>query len=407
MAKEFIRTLILISVCSAAMGVYADVLGGGPCSEKLFSDIVSPLRYPFASYSTTTEDGYILKVFRIQAKNSQIQNGKPVVFLQHGLIDSADNWVINGEAGSLGLVLADAGYDVWLGNSRGNKYSRMHTSISPDSKQFWDYSFQEMGRFDVKANIELALRISGQQKLTFVGHSQGTSQMFAALADPDTAGFVNSKVKKYIALAPVVYLTHQTSALVSLMGKIPLLEQTAQLFGVNEWLPGACSQTSAQSSFQAAVCKVNPLFCNFGLSLFDQNPKYDDLKKLPVYLRHVPSGTSLRTLVHYKQNMLQPDKNSPRFQKFNFGESENLRRYGQKTPPEYNLDLINIPIRGFVGLNDCLGDPTDNTILQNNLQQRGKNYKAYVYNDCGHMTFMWAINSSKIFGDILNEIASS
>ncbi len=407
MAKEFIRTLIFFSVCSAAFCVNMNALGSGPCSEKLFSDVVSPLRYPFASYTVTTDDGYILKMFRIQAKNSQIQNGKPVVFLQHGIIDSGDSWVINGESNSLGFVLANAGYDVWIGNNRGNKYSRLHMKLSPDKKEFWDYSFQEMGRYDVKAQVEYALQVTGQPKLTFVGHSQGTSQMFAAMSDSETAGFIKANVKKFIALAPIVYLTHQTSMLISLMGRTPLLEQTANLLGVQEWLPGACSQTSAQSSFEAAVCKVIPQFCNFGLSMFDQNPKYDNLKNLPTFLRHMPSGTSLRTLIHYKQNMYQQDKEVPRFQKYNFGESENMRRYGQKTPPEYNLDLINIPVRTFNGLNDILGDVTDNTILQKNLQQRGKNFKAYSYNDCGHMTFMWAINASKIFADVLSEIASN
>jgi len=40
-------------------------------------------------------------------------------------------------------VFARAGYDVWLGNNRGNKYSRRHININPDKdfKKFFDFSF--------------------------------------------------------------------------------------------------------------------------------------------------------------------------------------------------------------------------------------------------------------------------
>ena len=125
-----------------------------------------------------TDDGYVLKLFRIQEKSGRITSGKLVVMLQHGLIDSADDWVMNDEKGSLGLILANAGYDVWLTNSRGNKYSRISTNVTTNHKEFWDYSFQEMGQYDVKVNIDFILKMTGKKKLTYVGHSQGTSQMF-------------------------------------------------------------------------------------------------------------------------------------------------------------------------------------------------------------------------------------
>lgn len=72
--------------------------------------------------------------------------GKPVVFLQHGLFASAETWLTNG-SNSVAFLLAHAGFDVWLGNNRGSIYSRKHATLDPnkDSAKFWDFSFYELG----------------------------------------------------------------------------------------------------------------------------------------------------------------------------------------------------------------------------------------------------------------------
>lgn len=91
----------------------------------------------------TTLDNFILGIQRIphgQAQRTQAQVvPKPVVFLQHGLLADSSNWVQNYPWDSLGYILADNGFDVWLGNIRGNRYSRSNLDLKPSHRKFWDW----------------------------------------------------------------------------------------------------------------------------------------------------------------------------------------------------------------------------------------------------------------------------
>ena len=48
-------------------------------------------------------------------------------------------------------MLVEAGYDVWLGNYRGNTYTRNQTYLNPDEgkKGFWDFTWDEMAKYDI------------------------------------------------------------------------------------------------------------------------------------------------------------------------------------------------------------------------------------------------------------------
>ena len=71
------------------------------------------------------------------------------------------------------------GYDVWLGNTRGNTYSRNHTYLDTCSScpEFWSFGFDDSGLKDYSAEIDYILEKTGQSKVHFVGYSMGSTQL--------------------------------------------------------------------------------------------------------------------------------------------------------------------------------------------------------------------------------------
>ena len=60
------------------------------------------------------------------------------------------------------LILADEGFDIWMGNTRGTLYSRGNINgLTIDMKEFWAWSWAEMGIYDDYANIQFIKNQTG------------------------------------------------------------------------------------------------------------------------------------------------------------------------------------------------------------------------------------------------------
>ncbi len=112
-------------------------------------------------HTVLTDDGYILTLFRIPGQLGDYESARgPPVLMVHGIVDSADGWVVHDDQ-SPAFILSRAGYDVWLGNSRGNKYSKRHIKLDTESEEFWDFSWEELGTYDLPAFTDYILGITG------------------------------------------------------------------------------------------------------------------------------------------------------------------------------------------------------------------------------------------------------
>lgn len=69
------------------------------------------------------------------------------------------------------FTLARAGYDVWAGNNRGNRWSNKHTTLDPNSFEYYAFSWEEMGTHDVPAFAEHIKTTTGFDKISYIGHS--------------------------------------------------------------------------------------------------------------------------------------------------------------------------------------------------------------------------------------------
>ena len=78
----------------------------------------------------------------------------------------------------------------------------MHTYKEPSTDEdYWDFSFYELGKYDQPAMISYILRRTGAPNLSYIGHSQGTTQMFSALSE--NSEFFRERVNLFVMLAPV------------------------------------------------------------------------------------------------------------------------------------------------------------------------------------------------------------
>ncbi|GFN79915.1 lipase [Plakobranchus ocellatus] len=354
--------------------------------------LVTSKGYPCEEHWVTTEDGFILGLQRIPhgvAGKARASHDRPVALLQHGLVEASFSFVANQANESLAFLLADAGADVWLGNMRGNVYSENHTSLDPAGADFWDWSFEEMARYDLPAMVHFVCQQTGQSQLFYVGHSQGAGTGFLQLSrDPG----LSQIIRHHFALAPAVKVTVTGD-----FGKTISDMSDYLYFLLYVFQHGPT--THVVPNLPPVLCRViGEEHCiEFLFSLTGTNYASFNLTRLPVYLHNFPQPTSLNNLLHWFQ-LVKAEK----FQNFDEGSpADNLKRYGQESPPEYDLSQYDVPTTIFYGGHDNFIGVSDILWLRDQVKQT----KLVFIPQYEHQDFVWGTDAATyIYSHIVDAV---
>ena len=294
-------------------------------------------------------------------------------------------WVTSDNS-SLAFILATSGYDVWLGNFRGTKYSRKHVTKDPDKDlDFWRFSLHELGVMDLSAMISNIIRISGQSSLSFIGHSMGTT-CFLILSSykPDLV----KNVDLAILMAPVVEPHNMTNFIWYVAPLQKLAKDVMEFLGILEILPASLLIEKLTWDHIGHLC--------LKLQLRGHTLNKKDKDMLGRICHHArTSKTSFFTILHYGQNIT--NKCFHAYDWYNV--QENIRRYGSVIPPIYDLTSVKVPVALFWSPKDSLSSKQDMERLVSELP---------VIVDCkevnvGHLDYLWGSNvKGDVYYDVLN-----
>lgn len=261
-----------------------------------FTSVAERYGYRAEQHSITTEDGYLLTVFRIPRATSCRGAASRPVLLMHGLLMSADSWLNAGPGAALGLLLPTACHDTWFGNVRGSTYGRRHRTLDPTDERFWRFSADEIGAFDLPATVDYVLRVTGADRLNYLGFSQGGTVALIMLAERPRYA---RKVGVLLAAAPPTSLTHVSPNFSWLLWASDKFEDLLTNVGVYE----VFSEASLVRRLAERFCRfgvIRDTLCRGFLEAIDA-PHRGSIadETYETLFGHFPAGTSVRSLARF------------------------------------------------------------------------------------------------------------
>ncbi|GBF88601.1 lipase [Raphidocelis subcapitata] len=359
-------------------------------------DLILPHGYPLESYPVETKDGFVLRLYRIPhgVKNATQPGPRPVVMLNHGVTLASNSFAVLDPGSSMAFYLADAGFDVWLPNSRGNTYSRGNRYYRATDQGYWDNSMDELALFDRASQIDFITNKTGQAQIAAIGHSQGCTLTVMLLAmRPDYI----DKLWLFMLMGPVTHSEYIQAPFLRQQARTESAQVMLASAGIGPFIPN----TVTSNMISGCAIPANTEYCFNLINFMFYGPSY--AIQLPDFMRvgsTWPSGVAVRNLAHWSQ--MYHTRNGIYMYDYGenctidhalakpFQESCNQMKYGVDTPTQYDLGRINKKLKAIVlhGELDIMATLTDVEMLRHSWNATELLFK--IYPKTAHMDFVWA-----------------
>ncbi|KAF5294554.1 hypothetical protein FQR65_LT10746 [Abscondita terminalis] len=363
-------------------------------ADQNATTIITSYGYGVETHKVVTSDGYVITMFRIV--NPYISSKRKVpVLLQHGLLYSGACFIGKGKD-SLGFILADAGYDVWLANMRGTEYSEEHVTFKKNDIQFWSFNVDDIGLYEITAELNYIAQINSENgKIIYIGHSMGgTTALMYASTFPEEAKHL---VKLFILLAPNGGAINTRS--IFLRSSALVMNSIVNIF-INTEFAKLLANGALPDRLASAACLQTPFIMNACINILNLVimglQRKTDASIPPILFNQFPSGTSLPVLKQIG------DTTTIGLRAYDFGRL-NVEKYGTLLPPIYNVSKIEVPIYLVHSNSDGVITKTDTDILFNRLLPQAKVFGKYeiVEEDFNHNDFLLGKTAKTVLYDKL------
>lgn len=360
--------------------------------------------FSYEEYYVVGGDGYVSQLVRIiNPKANRTLLKKPPIIVYHGAnIDmtcylsassiqhfpekyprSPSDPPMTSSNRSLGFVLANNGFDVWLVGTRGsNRLNLGHIKDSRGrnvvidlngrnitkgemdyarnrSQIYWQFGQDDVINYEVKVQIDKVRNITGSREYFLFSYSLSTPTTLAFFAlYPEYA----KDCRAYIQMAPAIAASHVTSQTDKFY-----FEQLCPLFptrGIGftpTYLLKPTARLLVPELARSDELKYSLIY-GVTVGIFGPSPIYNTNLERNL-LAHVFMPTSFKTVQQYCQNSVVKQ-----FRKFDYGPVNNLAIYGRIDPPAYNYSRLEVQNYLIIsGSNDGLADTTTVNRLKNSI----------------------------------------